>query len=148
MSADFNNEKSSVRVGISVPRIWWGLALGIVAAVVIGVVSFNPENLLVSILSIIFVYTFVASLLLGDNCATLNVIVWFCERSISFPGLIWEFSIDGFLWLIGMKLLFWLLGVLFGILCAIFGIFVGCLISPIAYVFGIFSYIADKKEEI
>ena len=128
------------------PRIWWGLGLGIAAAVALAAfLLIGGADILASLVSAVFAYFFVASLVLWDDCAVVSVIAWFGERSISFPGLIWAFSFDGFIWLIGMKLLFWLVGVIFGFLCTILGILVAALISPIAYFFGLHEYIDTKN---
>ena len=62
---------------------------------------------------------------------------------VRFPGLIWEFSLDGFLWLIGMKILFWLLGLIFGIICCIFAIFVCGILSIFVYPFALIKNIKN-----
>ncbi|MBQ8738378.1 MAG: hypothetical protein IJZ04_02650 [Clostridia bacterium] len=59
------------------------------------------------------------------------------EKSIHFPGLIFTFDIDGFLWLIGMKILFGILGFLGAILFAILGFVVAFFIAPFVYPFSL-----------
>lgn len=71
-----------------------------------------------------------------------NVLFDLAEKSIHFPGLIFTFDIDGFLWLIGMKILFAILGFLGAILFAIFGFLVAFVIAPFVYPF---SLIAQNK---
>ncbi len=66
-----------------------------------------------------------------------NVLFDLAEKSIHFPGLIFTFDIDGFLWLIGMKILFAILGFLGAILFAILGFVVAFVIAPFVYPFSL-----------
>ena len=66
-----------------------------------------------------------------------NVLFDLAEKSIHFPGLIFTFDIDGFLWLIGMKILFAFLGFLGAILFAILGFVVAFVIAPFVYPFSL-----------
>ena len=130
----------------SLPRLWWGLVLGIVFAAGAFALAFTAgEGIVFPLIFSLFFLTFGASLALeiGDSTSK-DVIIWMASRSIAFPGLIWEFDLDGFLWLIGMKLLFWLIGLIFGILCAILGVIVAIIISPISYPFNLYSYIKES----
>lgn len=64
---------------------------------------------------------------------------------VKFPGLIFEFSLDGFAWLIGMKILFWVLGILIG-LCAIILALVLCMpTSAIVYPFALAKSIKNPE---
>ena len=62
------------------------------------------------------------------------VVDWF-GKSIQWPGLIFDFDFDGILWLIGMKLLFFVLGLLFGIVTGLIGIALGLICAPFVYPF-------------
>ncbi len=131
-------------------RLWWSLAVSIaitIAWIVTSITSIADVKPLVVIVTSVFVFAFPASLFFEDS-ATRNVICFMAERSIRFPGLIWEFSFDGFLWLIGMKILFAVLGFLFGVICAVLGVIVGFVISPFVLPFAIYEYIKDKREGI
>lgn len=128
----------------SLPRVWWGLGIGIVLAVVVFVLTIKA-NVLFAIVGAIFAYCFGASLALEES-AVREVIVWMATRSIAFPGLIWEFSLDGFLWLIAMKILFAILGFLAGVAFAVLGVIIATLISPISYPINLISYIRDPSE--
>lgn len=66
-----------------------------------------------------------------------NVLFDLAEKSIHFPGLIFTFDIDGFLWLIGMKILFAILGFLGAILFALLGFVVAFFIAPFVYPFSL-----------
>ena len=61
--------------------------------------------------------------------------------SFKWPGLIFTFDLDGLLWLIGMKLLFALLGFVAGVLCAILGLLIAIFISPFVYPFKLIKHL-------
>lgn len=68
------------------------------------------------------------------SCMCLDTIVnevffdWI-SKSFEAPGLIFTFDVDGCLWLIGMKILFWALGILFSIFTALVGILIGVVLA-------------------
>ena len=74
------------------------------------------------------------------SCLCLDTIVnevffdW-AAKSFQAPGLIFTFDLDGILWLIGMKLLFWALGVLLCLICALFGILLGLVLAPFDFIY-------------
>ena len=141
--AEIKNERPSLK------RLWWSLAVGGAAAVgsFILLLTQNEtvgDTMLGTIGFSVLIFTFVS--MLFYDCAVREVIAFMASRSIAFPGLIWEFSIDGFLWLIGMKILFWVVGLLFGIICALLGVIIGIIISPFIYPFVIVRYIRDPSE--
>ncbi len=127
----------------SIPRVWWGLAIGIVLAVGVFILTVKTDILGAFVLAI-FAYTFGASLTLEES-AVREVMLWMATRSIAFPGLIWKFSLDGFLWLIGMKLLFAILSFLAGVLFTVLGVVIAALISPISYPINLISYIRESE---
>lgn len=94
------------------------------------------------IISALFVASFVFNLFFEDSWVR-ELIINMSTKTISFPGLIWEFSFDGFLWLIGMKLLFFVVGILAGILFMLLGLFIGFLISPVCVPFTIYGFLKD-----
>lgn len=139
-----SQEEKKPKSGYPIPRVWWGLALGIVFAVVVFIATFK-ENLLFAIVGSIFAYCFGASLTIPES-AVREVVAWMATRSIAFPGLIWEFSLDGFLWLIGMKILFAIIGFLAGVVFAVLGVIIAAIISPISYPINLISYIRDPLD--
>lgn len=54
--------------------------------------------------------------------------------SIKFPGLIFTFDLDGIMWLIGMKILFGFLGILFGIGVFLFALGLSMILSFFSFV--------------
>lgn len=130
----------------SYTRLWWSLGVGIAVAIAVAII-FSSIGIGSAILLAAFSFCFATSLFYEES-ATRNVIFYMGEKSIRFPGLIWEFSFDGFLWLIGMKILFAVVGFLFGLLCSIIGVLVAFLISPFALPFAIYGYVHDVKNGI
>ncbi len=64
-----------------------------------------------------------------------HVFVWCATRSIKFPSLIFSWSWDGLEWLIGMKILFAILGFLFGIATLVFAIGFSVALGAISFPF-------------
>lgn len=131
----------------SYTRLWWSIGVGVAVAIAIAIIFFSSVGIGGAILLAAFSACFASSLFFEDG-ATRNVIFYMGEKSIRFPGLIWEFSFDGFMWLIGMKILFAVVGFLFGLLCSIIGVLVAFLISPFALPFAIYGYVHDVKNGI
>jgi hypothetical protein len=64
-----------------------------------------------------------------------EVFVWCAGASIRFPGLIFSWSIEGFIWVIVMKILFAIIGFIFGLLALIFGILLSAALGGISFPF-------------
>ncbi len=77
------------------------------------------------------IFAFVSSLFYEGPVR--DLLGYFFTKSISFPGLIFTFDLDGILWLIGMKILFAILGFLAGIIFAIIGIIISLIIAPFVF---------------
>ena len=60
--------------------------------------------------------------------------------SIKWPGLIFTFDLDGILWLIGMKILFAVLGFLIGLIAAVLGFLFAFFMSMICFPFILLNY--------
>lgn len=93
--------------------------------------SFSLPMLAVAVVGTYVVFSFVFCLFY--DCAVLEVVAEWFSKSISWPGLIFEFDVDGCLWYIGMKILFFLLGALFGIVVGAVGITIGMIIAPFVF---------------
>ena len=65
----------------------------------------------------------------------LEVFIDVASTSVKFPGLIFSWSLDGIIWLIGMKILFAVLGFLAGCACAVFAVFLAILLSIVSFPF-------------
>ena len=147
------DEKNKTRRSLRNRRRLSLIVAAIVASIVFilgtaGTIShFSGGMLAGSILTVICSFTFTA-MLFYDTAVT-DVISYMCSASIRWPGLIFTWDLDGFLWLIGMKLMFGVIGFFFGLLCTILGFFLGLIISPFVFVYVMLTISKDiiKGEE-
>lgn len=126
----------------SLTRLWVSIAAFAVTLVLI-IIMGASSSVFGAIILGLFLASFAAGLCYEDS-AVRTVICWMASKSISFPGLITEFSLDGFLWLIGMKILFWVIGALAGILFGIIGVIIATLIAPFALPFNIVGFLRGE----
>lgn len=120
--------------------IVFGSIIG-VAIMILAIIAAGPGGIVTGVLT----YTFV-SLCFFEDSKVRAILEFMGGASINWPGLIWEFDLDGFLWMIGMKILFAVLGFLFGVLCAVLGFFIAFFFSVLEYPFFIFFYNREIKE--
>ena len=112
---------------------------GLVTAIFIGIIvacmvsNFSGALIGVGIVGSYIVFAFVSCLFY--DCIVQEVVLDWFDKSLHFPGLIFTFDIDGIIWLIGMKLLFWFIGLLFGLLTGILGVIIGMLFAPFVFPF-------------
>ena len=115
---------------------------GIIFALIVGVgLFFVPEIRFWSILLGFCTFcltgcVFIDESFVGDMWQTM--ISW----SFHAPGVIFELDLDGIIWLIAVKILFWIIGVLFAILAFLFGTAVGFVFAPFAV---IYDYVQNAK---
>ena len=108
--------------------------------------AFTSDLLLGGLIIIYPVFAFV-SMLFFDT-PVVNVISYMCSASIKWPGLIFTWDLDGFIWLIGMKLLFAILGFFFGLACSILGIVIGICIAPFVFPYIMIRFHNDIKAGV
>lgn len=151
--AEYNKEKAAHQKALRKSETsrarrlsWiWSSVAGILALVISMVVMFvNPDvNELVSgNVGFIILYSFIIGygifsmiycILAGSYIA--DVFLWCSKLSIKFPGLIFRFDLDGIVWVICMKILFWILGIIIGILAFIFAVVFSATLSCISFPF-------------
>ena len=81
------------------------------------------------------VFAFVAQMFFDG--VVRNLLIDWVSKTVNFPGLIFSWDLDGILWLIGMKILFAILGFLAGVLFAILGVTISLIIAPFVYPFAL-----------
>ena len=119
----------------------WGTIISIIV-LVIGILTgvsgeTSGETIALIALLPIFTFTFVTCIFLNNNLVGeifLEIASW---GFVKFPGLIFEFSLDGFLWLIGIKILFGIMFFILGGLTVLLALFICMPLSAIAYPFAI-----------
>lgn len=118
----------------------WG---GIVAAALIafgiyaGVTTSDFANFafwgIVGVLS----FTLVSCLILKNNFIGDMVLEVFSWGFVKMPMLIFTLDLDGILWLLTVKLLFWILGIVLALLCGLLAIVLGLIVSLFVYPFAL-----------
>lgn len=119
----------------------WGTVIAV--CVLIGCIIYATTNFLASyeIATVVILpigsFAFSSCLFLDNNYIEDMFYAISSWGVVKFPGLIWEFSWDGFKWLIAMKLLFWFVGFVLGLLASLLALAVCLLLSPITYPFAL-----------
>lgn len=115
----------------------WG---GITAAVlfIIGIATGNIGTF--AILAVAG-FTLVSCLILGNNFIGDMILEIFSWGFVRMPGLIFELSLDGIIWLITVKLLFWIIGLVLAVLAGILAIGLGLALSLVVYPFALYKNI-------
>ena len=116
-----------------------GLIVGAVVAVILAVIDLvslastgKIGEFWYTIFGAVAIFTFVSQLFWDG--AVRNVFLYGWDKGIHFPGLIFEWSLDGFKWLILMKLLFAVLGFLASVFFILFFAVISILISPLTFI--------------
>jgi len=117
-----------------------------IALLVIGIVLMvqgNKDNLgTVLLIASPLAFTFVADWILFNNPVP-DVWVTIASWSVKFPGIIFSWSLDGFWFLICMKLLFAVLSVLISIAAVLFATSLGMVISVFVYPYALIKNLRD-----
>lgn len=93
----------------------------------------------------ILTYTFVSCMFLKNNFIGDTFITIASWGFVKFPGLIFSFSLDGFAWLIGMKILFWILGFVLGLAAVLLALGICMPISAIVYPFALMKSYSNPE---
>lgn len=93
--------------------------------------SYDQTFLIVGTVISYCIFSLVA--LLFYDGAVRDLLVYMFTASIKWPGLMYTFDWDGFLWVIMMKALFGILGFLFGLVCGFLGLILGLIVAPFVF---------------
>lgn len=117
----------------------WGIAAGVVAlaiALIVFLTSTEVHPALSVLYSVLIgyaifamIYCIISGSYIGD------VFLWCSSLSIKFPGLIFSWDIEGFIWVIAMKILFAVLGFLIGVFALVFAIVFSAFLGGISFPF-------------
>ena len=72
-----------------------------------------------------------------------DLLVYMFTASIKWPGLMYTFDWDGFLWVIMMKALFGVLGFIFGVICGLLGLVLGLVVAPFVFPYKLIKMCVD-----
>lgn len=111
---------------------------GIIFAVLLIIAIVNGgKDIWYGIAFSVAVFTFSSCLILNNNCIA-DVFGWITQLGfVKFPGLIFSLDLDGILWLICVKLLFWVLGILITLFFMLVAFVICSVISLFVYPFAI-----------
>lgn len=128
--------------------IWGGLIAALVTAIAVYFTAeyTNTVGVILSAVGGIATFTFASCLFLKNNFIE---DVFFAIASwgvVRFPGLIFSFDLDGIAWLIGMKILFAVIGFLIGFAVTGFATAVCMLLSLFVYPFALSKNIKRPEE--
>ena len=130
----------------------WGIAAGVIGlGIALAIFLTNTATIPVAtgiILSILIGYMMFSMLyciLSGSYIG--EVFVWCAGLSIKFPGLIFSWSIDGFIWVISMKILFAILGFLVGVFALFLAIALSGVLGAISFPFILVHNIHTDYED-
>lgn len=132
--------------------IWGGIAAGIILfpGILIGICM--PEFTVAlgfiafTALASAMLFCYVSCFILKNNFLgemTLEIISF---GFVKMPGLIFELDIDGCMWFIGMKVLFWVIEIGLAILAALLAFAVGMMISIFVYPFALVKNINRPED--
>lgn len=106
--------------------------------------SYNQSWLIVGSIIAYSIFSLVA--LLFYDGPIRDFLVYMFTASIKWPGLMYTFDWDGFLWVIMMKALFALLGFIFGCICGLLGLIIGLVIAPFVFPYKLIKMSVDIRH--
>ncbi len=119
--------------------VWSSLAL--VVCVIVGIVCRETENALGAWIALgVMAFCLISCLIFDNNFVGEMIGNIFSWSFVTFPNIIFTFDLDGCLFLIGMKILFKLLGIAIGIACGALAIAVGLVVSVFVYPYAIVKH--------
>ncbi len=120
--------------------VWGGIAAAI--CLIIGIASGSIGLwLMLGITS----FTLASCLILDNNFVGEMITEIFSWGFVKMPGLIFELDLDGIIWMLTVKLLFWILGLLLALLFGIFAIALGLFVSLFVYPFALYKDIKNPE---
>ena len=121
--------------------IWGGIAFAIFLSSGISLYSESQDiAMLFSGIGVgVAMFTFISCLILANNFIGDMVYEIFSWGFVRMPGLITTLDLDGLIWLLTVKLLFWVLGFILAVICGILAVILGSVVSVFVYPFAIYK---------
>ncbi len=122
-------------------RIWSFAVGGVLAALMVIFGICNMDVIVPSLVLALMFFTFSSCLILNNNF--IFDFVWEISSwgFVRMPGVIFTLDLDGIIWLITVKLLFFVLGLVLAIAATLLAIVLGCIISVFVYPYAIIQNI-------
>ena len=130
--------------------IWGGIAAAIIIAIGVAaaVSSNNYTSLAVWGVIALLAFTLVSCLILDNNFVGEMISEIFSWGFVTMPGLIFELDLDGIIWFLTVKLIFWVLGFILAAICGILAIVLGLFVSVFVYPFAIYKNFKNGDYDI
>ena len=119
-------------------RVWSFIVGGIALALFIAL-GISAKAAVFGIILGICSFCLVSCLILKNNFIGDMVLSVFSWGFVQMPGLIFTLDLDGIIWLLTVKLLFWILGLLLALLTGILALVLGAVVSVFVYPFAIYK---------
>ena len=127
----------------------WGSIIAIIVLLsgIIYAVTQGADGGIIALVIIlpILTYTFASCMFLKNNFIGDTFISIASWGFVKFPGLIFSFDLGGFAWLIGMKILFWILGFALGLAAVLLALVICMPLSAIAYPFALMKSYSNPE---
>ena len=91
-------------------------------------------------------FALVSCLILDNNFIGEMVVSVFSWGFVKMPGIIFTLDLDGLIWLLTVKLLFWIIGLLLAVVCGLFAIVLGLVVSVFVYPFALYRNIKGIED--
>ena len=130
--------------------VWSSIAAAIVAAIFIYCFVSDPDfsvKIVTAVLSVIGTFTLLSCLILNNNFIWDMVSTIWGWGFVRMPGLIFTLDLDGIVWFLTVKLLFWILGIVLAILFAILALALGAVMSILVYPFALYKAYCGREIE-
>ena len=122
------------------------LAVSLILLLIYGKETIHPGlAVLYSVLAGYSIFAMLYCIISGSYIG--DVFVWCATLSIRFPGLIFSWDIEGFMWLIAMKILFAILGFLIGVAALIFAIVLSAALGGVSFPFVLIHNIRNEYAD-
>ena len=130
----------------------WGIAAGVTALGIALAVFLTHTDVVHPALGVLYsvliaygIFAMIYCILSGSYIG--DVFVWCASLSIKFPGLIFSWDLEGFAWLIAMKILFAVLGFIIGVLALLLAIVMSAALGGFSFPFILVHNIRTDYED-
>lgn len=127
--------------------IWGGIVGGLFLALgIYGAISNSDIGTLGNFTFFaVMAFTLTSCLILGNNFVGDMILEIFSWGFVKMPGLIFTLDLDGIIWLLTVKLLFWIIGIILAVLCGALAIILGLIVSVFVYPFALYKSIKNPN---
>ena len=126
-------------------RVWSFVAGGIFLALFIAL-GISGDIIVEGIVTGLGGFFLISCLILNNNFIGDMVLTVFSWGFVRMPGLIFTLDLDGIIWLLTVKLLFWLLGILLALLAGFAALVLGAIASVFVYPFALYKNFKHPEE--